>query len=54
MLTWLNKGGAETSKITLRQYRKNYRGIHALEDIKEKETIMFIPNNYIMTLEDVS
>ena len=49
-MDWLQKGGADTSKLELKFYNDNYRGILAKCDIKRGEVIMRIPEKQIITL----
>jgi hypothetical protein len=35
----------------LRYYSTNYRGVHASQDIKIGEQILFVPRNLLITLE---
>ena len=48
---WMNKGGADITKVKLRFYSSNYRGVHAKADIKAGETVLFVPLKQIITLE---
>ena len=43
MLDWLRNGGSVFDKVKLRYYSENYRGVHASQDIKNGEVILFIP-----------
>ena len=47
----MQAGGAYTEKLDLRYYAENFRGVHAANDIKAGETILFVPFNLIFTLE---
>ena len=47
----LDANDAKVSKIEMRYYEDNYRGIHAKQDIKAGETILFIPKILLITLE---
>jgi hypothetical protein len=37
LLDWVRAGGADFSKLKLRYYSENYRGVHASRDIKRGE-----------------
>ena len=50
LMAWLNKAGAETSKVQLRFYNNNYRGLHARSDIKKGEVIICVPRKQLITL----
>jgi hypothetical protein len=39
----MDKGGADHSKMKLRFYSDNYRGVHAKTDIKAGETVLMVP-----------
>jgi len=47
----MEKGGADFSKLKLRYYSANYRGVHAKNDISSGETILYVPLPMIITLE---
>lgn len=47
----MEKGGADFSKLKLRYYSENYRGVHASQNIKSGEVILYVPLNQIITLE---
>jgi hypothetical protein len=47
----LKDGGSEFSKLKLRYYTEDYRGVHAARDIKKGETILHVPKHQIITLE---
>ena len=47
----MKNGKADFSKLKLRYYSENYRGVHASRDIKNGETILLVPLNQIITLE---
>ena len=51
MFHWMKSGGAEFNKIKLRYYTEDYRGVHASADIKVDETILFVPNSQLITVE---
>ena len=36
-------GGSDYSKLKMRYYAENYRGVHARQDIKNGEQILFVP-----------
>ena len=47
----MDQGGADHSKLKLRFYSANYRGVHAKKDIKAGETVLHVPLEQIITLE---
>jgi len=51
LLDWMKDGDADFSKLKLRYYSDNYRGVHASRDIKNGETILLVPLKQIITLE---
>lgn len=51
MLDWMIEKGSDFSKLKLRYYAENYRGVHALNDIKNGDTVLFVPLPLIITLE---
>lgn len=44
-------GGADFSKMKLRFYTDNYRGVHANCNIKCGETVLLVPLKQLITLE---
>jgi len=51
LLTWLREGGALFPKLKMRYYSENYRGVHALRDVRKDECCLYIPKSHIITLE---
>ena len=51
MMKWLSDGGSKFDKLKIRYYGQDYRGVHAARDIKQGETILYIPKEQIITLE---
>ena len=51
LLDWMQEGGADFSKLKLRYYSDNYRGVHASRDIQNGETVLYVPLKQIITLE---
>ena len=51
LLDWMKKGGSDFRKLKLRYYSENYRGVHASQDIKAGETVLYVPLHQIITLE---
>jgi protein-histidine N-methyltransferase len=47
----MKKGGSDYSKLKLRYYSDNYRGVHAKQDISSGEVILLVPLKQIITLE---
>ena len=50
-LNWMKEDGAEYPKLEMRQYNPIYRGVHAAENIRKGETILYVPHQQIMTLD---
>ena len=48
---WMKSKGSIFSKISLKYFYEDYRGIIADEDIDDEETILFIPVDAMITLE---
>jgi len=44
--------GADFSKLKLRFYTENFRGVHACMDIDHGETVVFVPRACLITTED--
>jgi hypothetical protein len=42
---------ADFSKLKLRYYTENYRGVHSSMSIKNGETVLYVPLDLIITLE---
>ena len=51
LLDWMKDGGSDFSKMKLRFYTDNYRGVHSNCDIKCGETILAVPLKQLITLE---
>lgn len=47
----MKEKGSDFSKLKLRYYAENYRGVHALNNIKNGEIVLFVPLPLIITLE---
>ena len=45
----MKEGGADISKLELRYYSPNYRGVHAKHHIKQGERILFVPVEQMLT-----
>ena len=43
-LNWMKEDGAEYPKLEMRQYNPIYRGVHAAEDFRKGETILYVPH----------
>ena len=48
---WMRLKGAEFSKIELREERSSMRGMYAVEAVKKGETLLFVPDHLILSLE---
>jgi len=40
---WMTKGGADVSKVEIRYYSNNFRGVHIKQNAKKGEEILFVP-----------
>ena len=49
----MNKHGAFTEKLRPQHYAPNTYGVHASRNIDAGETILFIPNLLILTIDKV-
>ena len=47
----MKKEKSDFSKLKLRYYTENYRGVHAAMNIKNGETVLYVPLDLIITLE---
>lgn len=47
----MQKEKSDFSKLKLRYYAENYRGVHAAQNIKNGETVLYVPLHLIITLE---
>lgn len=52
LFTWMKEGGAEFSKLKLRYYTEDYRGVHASQPIIKGETVLFVPLHELLTLDN--
>ena len=48
------QGGADFSKLKLRYYSADYRGVHAKSDIKAGETLLYVPRELLIITEDTA
>lgn len=46
-------GGADVGKVKLFHYQDDYREVHAAQDIKAGEIIMFIPYKQFITYDNI-
>lgn len=51
LFQWMKEGGAEFSKLKLRYYTEDYRGVHASTQIEKGETILYVPLHQLLTLD---
>ena len=51
LLDWMLREKSDFSKLKLRYYTENYRGVHAAQTIKNGETVLYVPLHLIITLE---
>ena len=45
----MEQGGTDTSKLKLRYYSDNYRGVDAAYPIKKGDVIITVPNHLVIT-----
>ena len=48
-MKWMEDNGTYCGNIKIRQYAKNFRGVHAARDIRSGQRIMTIPEKLILT-----
>ena len=46
---WMNENGAKFSKIRMRYYAPDYRGVHAIKKIENGEMFLYVPQKLIIT-----
>ena len=51
MFDWMAEGGAQFPKLKLRYYSDDYRGVHAKTNILKGETILYVPQHELLTLD---
>ena len=51
LVTWMNKNGAELSKVNIQYYSPNFRGVHAAVKIEQGEIVLFIPHTLFITID---
>jgi protein-histidine N-methyltransferase len=51
--SWMQRNGSDTSKLKLEFYDESFRGVHAKEDIKKNEIILFVPRSQIVAYEHI-
>ena len=49
----MTQNGSDLSKVKLQQYKNNYRGVIATQDIKAGESVIFVPRKLIITSENI-
>ena len=50
----MKAAGADTSKLSIKYYEHNKRGVIANQDIKAGEDILFVPKSLIITYNDIA
>ena len=50
-MDWMKSSGGEISKIELREERSSMRGVYAVEDVKKGETILFVPDKLMKSVD---
>ena len=48
MFSWLEQGGAEFHKMKIRYYSEDFRGVCARQNIKNGDTLLFVPDQKLM------
>jgi len=43
LLDWMDAGGSKYDSLKLRFYSDNHRGVHAKNDVKAGESILYVP-----------
>jgi len=51
LIDWLLSGGSQFPKLYMKRYSENNRGVHSKERIIENEQIMYIPKQFLITVE---
>ena len=54
LVDWMKAAGADTSKLSIKYYKHNKRGVIANQDIKAGEDILFVPKSLIITYNDIA
>ena len=47
----MRASGSEISKIELREERSSMRGVYAVDDVKKGETILYVPDKLMNSLD---
>ena len=47
----MKDGFADVDKLSIKYYGPNFRGIHAAENIKQYDIILFLPEELVLTLD---
>ena len=50
----MKSSGADTSKLSIKYYKENKRGVIANQDIKAGEDILFVPKSLMITYNDIA
>jgi hypothetical protein len=50
----MNSSGVDTSKVKLKYFKPNHRGLVATKDIKKHENILFIPKKLTLTFPNMA
>jgi histone-lysine N-methyltransferase SETD3 len=51
MVTWVTSAGGVADKLEIITYGAENRGVVSKEDIATGETILFVPDSHLITLE---
>ena len=50
LLDWMQENGSDFSKLKLKYYTADYRGVHTSKDVKKGETLLFVPQPLMITM----
>ena len=51
-IDWMSKNDEDfTNKLLIRHYAEDYRGVHAKQDIRKGETILYVPLPSLVSLD---
>ena len=51
LFTWLKSEGVYLEGVEIRQSRENMRGVFAAKDFKEGDTLVYVPDHLVVTLQ---
>ena len=53
LVNWMTKHGAYTERLRPKHYAENQRGVHAAANIEAGDTILFIPEVLLLTIDKI-